>query len=162
MKKIFKKTKFILQDTSGSATLIFSTVCLFFLLLITIFVIGSIEYRTLVLEIQSSVENSLENYINSETIDEINSIKNGTNYLYEFDENEFTFEIKEKLYLDSNYTGMTANGREFSVSNIMYSYDNNLEISVIFTLTMPFYFTQDLYITFQNDINVSSYYETFY
>lgn len=158
MKKILQK----LQDNRGTSTLIYSIYILMVMVILTIIIICAVEYRTLTLEIQTRAESALEIYINTETKNEINSIKSSVDYLDAVDTDTLTSLFAESLYLDDNLIGITTKGREYTLSDIKYSYDNDMNISVIFTLEMPFYFTKNLFIVFDNEILISTNFEPFY
>lgn len=134
-----KKIKRILTEKSAFSSLIYSISILMFLLLITILVITTIEFRTLALEINNTVENSLEEYITEKVTENMNSIKNGTNYILEIDTDDYIQKLSNQLNLDSSLKGTTGNGRTFEIANISTHFidENKMNVKVIYTLNMP-------------------------
>ncbi len=134
-----KKIKQILTENSAFSNLIYSISVLMFLLLITILIITTIEFRTLALEINNTVESSLEEYVTEKVIENIDSIKNGTNYILEIDTDDYIEKLSNQLNLDSSLKGTTGNGRTFEITNIsvLFVDENKMNMKVVYTLNMP-------------------------
>ncbi|MFI3228083.1 MAG: hypothetical protein R3Y09_11875 [Clostridia bacterium] len=146
----------ILKDNRGNSTLIYSVVILLFLCLVTIFVIGSNEFRTLTLNISNTSKTALEEYINTETINEINSLKNGTDYNFEIDEDEYKTYLANALGIGEDLTGTTGNGRTFEITNISIANNSDLDLTLTLTLSMPFKITENYVINFDKEIVITS------
>ncbi|MFI3228036.1 MAG: hypothetical protein R3Y09_11635 [Clostridia bacterium] len=146
----------IFKDKRGNSTLIYSVVILLFLCLVTIFVIGSNEFRTLTLNISNTSKTALEEYINTETINEINSLKNGTDYNFEIDEDEYKTYLANALNIGEDLTGTTGNGRAFEITNISITNNNDLDLTLTLTLSMPFKITESYVINFDKEIVITS------
>ncbi|MFI3327365.1 MAG: hypothetical protein R3Y35_14525 [Clostridia bacterium] len=146
----------VLKDKRGNSTLIYSVVILLFLCLVTIFVIGSNEFRTLTLNISNTSKTALEEYINTETINEINSLKNGTDYNFEIDEDEYKTYLANALNIGEDLTGTTGNGRTFEITNISITNNNDLDLTLTLTLSMPFKITENYVINFDKEITITS------
>lgn len=129
----------ILKDTKGLTTLPYTIVLLIFMLLITLAVIINIQFRSLALEIYNTAEQCLSQYITTESEININSIKNGTNYVLELSEAEYIEYLSTSLGVDENFQGVTSNGRNFELTNIVVSFNNEnniIDVKVNFDLLL--------------------------
>lgn len=129
----------ILKDTKGLTTLPYTIVLLIFMLLITLAVIINIQFRSLALEIYNTAEQCLSQYITTESEININSIKNGTNYVLELSEDEYIEYLSTSLGVDENFQGVTSNGRNFELTNIVVSFNNEnniIDVKVNFDLLL--------------------------
>ena len=134
-----KKIKAILQNKQGSSSLIYSVAILIFLCVLTLAVIVTLQFRNLSLELYRTANASLEEYIVVQARNNIDSIKNGHNYLPYIDEDEFVEYLANAIGVDENLQGKTANGRSFEISNLELAFDvsNKMDTKVQFDLTMP-------------------------
>ncbi|MFI3327077.1 MAG: hypothetical protein R3Y35_13040 [Clostridia bacterium] len=134
-----KKVCQILKDTKGTTTLPYTIVLLIFMLLITLAVIINIQFRSLALEIYNTAEQCLSQYVTNQSEININSIKNGTNYVVELNEDEYIEYLALALGVDENLQGVTSNGRNFELTNIditFYDENNIIDVKVNFDLLL--------------------------
>ncbi|MFI3326850.1 MAG: hypothetical protein R3Y35_11860 [Clostridia bacterium] len=146
----------VLKDKRGNSTLIYTVVILIFLCMVTVLVLGSNEFRSLTLNISNTSKTALEEYINTETKNEIDSIKNGTDYILEIEEDEYIDYLSNALNIGTNLKGATGNDRNFEISNISITNNNDLDLTLKLTLTMPFEILGSQIITFDKEIIITS------
>ncbi len=148
----------ILKDKKGNTTLIYSLVLVFFLSVVTVLVLNGIEFRTLTLNIHHTAKTSLEEYINTETRNEIDSVKNGTDYILQLDEDVYVEYFTQALGISENLRGTTQNGRDFEIKNLEITSDENLDITLKFKLYMPFNVLDMQVITFDKELIINQKY----
>lgn len=124
MNKVYK----IFKDTKGITTLPYTIVLLVFMLIITLAVIINIQFRSLALEIYNTAEQCLSQYVTTQSEININSIKNGTNYVVELTEDEYIEYLATALGVDENLQGVTSNGRNFELTNIDITFNDETNI----------------------------------
>lgn len=139
---MLQKIKSIIYSKQGTSTLIYTTVILIFLCVLTLAVIVVTQFRSLALDIQNTAETTLEYYITEQAVENYNSIKNGHSYIESFDENDYIKMLAEALGIDENLSGSTATGRSFEIDDLIvyFAADNEMNAMVSFTLTMPLSF----------------------
>lgn len=134
-----KKLKYILTSKDGFSTLFISLAFLFFLLLVTIILLVTTEFRAVTLSVTQTADEALEDYISSESTDILDSIKSGNTYTFELDTELYIEYLANALGIDENLKGIKTNGRSFEITSVVLDYDtiDNLDVTATFTLTMP-------------------------
>ncbi len=137
----------ILKNKDGNSTLIYSIVITFFLCAVTVLVLGGIEFRSITLNVTHTAKTVLDEYISSETKIQMDSIKNGTDYIIKIDEDGYKNLLENAVESES-----------FEITDICISSDSDLDITLKFTLLMPFEILDTQIITFDREIEITSKY----
>lgn len=134
-----KKIKKILTNQQGFSTLVYSIAILNFIIVVTVAVIVNMQFQSLSLDIYDTASYSLDEYITVKAKENINSIKNGHDYILELDTDEYIEYLARNLGVNENLAGITANGREFLISNVSIEFVDisQMHLKVIFDLYMP-------------------------
>lgn len=129
----------ILTSKQGSSSLIYTIAILIFLCVLTLGIIVTMQFRSLALELHNTTSTALEEYIVVQARENMDSIKNGHNYLAEIDEDKYIDYLANALGVNEDLQGYTSTGRNFEISNIDLTFDtaNTMNVTVRFDLYMP-------------------------
>ena len=129
----------ILTSKQGSSSLIYTIAILIFLCVLTLGIVVTMQFRSLALELHNTTGTALEEYIVVQARENMDSIKNGHNYLAEIDEDEYIEYLSNALGVNEDLQGHTSTGRSFEISNIELTFDtaNTMNVTARFDLYMP-------------------------